>query len=232
MDFFTLDYRGAALSLLFGLLFLLAGGPLGIFFLLVMVSFLVLSAAATTIGTRFKKRIGTYQEYRGISNVIANGLIPLILASLFYYFVAIGADTLAQLAAIGFIASVAAITSDKFASEIGVLGGQPRMIFSFKRVRRGTSGAISAVGLAASLLGSFAIALYVLLVGGYLGSLNPGMFGMVDTVIAITAAGFFGNLIDSMLGYYEEYGIGNKFSTNFICGLSGAIIAMLVFIAL
>jgi uncharacterized membrane protein len=41
-------------------------------------------------------------------------------------------------------------------------------------------------------------------------------------------SGFCGGLVDSLLGYYEEKGIGNKYTSNAICGIAGALIAMLI----
>ena len=43
---------------------------------------------------------------------------------------------LAVLCIIGFVASVAAITADKFESEIGIFDGMPRMIFTFKKAKK------------------------------------------------------------------------------------------------
>jgi uncharacterized membrane protein len=50
--------------------------------------------------------------------------------------------------------------------------------------------------------------------------------------MSITIAGFVGNVVDSMLGYYEEKGVGNKSTSNLVCGLVGAIAAIAFYIIL
>jgi hypothetical protein len=35
--------------------------------------------------------------------------------------------------------------------------------------------------------------------------------------------------VDSMLGFYEEKGIGSKFSSNFIGSIAGGVVAILIF---
>lgn len=233
MDFLTLNLRGALLTLVLGVVFFIIGLDIGYFFVLTMLLFLVLSAIVTSMGVNYKKRIGTYQTSRGIKNVVANGLAPLIMAVIFLYSSLGGHTTPALLSVIGFTASVAAITADKFASELGVLDGVPKMIFTFKRVKKGTSGGITALGLASSLLASFIIASLIVFVAYRLYPMDSiYAFSTKAAVASITIAGFIGNIVDSMLGYYEEQGIGNKFSSNFICGISGAIAAILIFILL
>ena len=54
--------------------------------------------------------MGLYEHERGWENVLSNGLLPSILA--------IGSPYLGPFP---FIASIAAVTADKFGSEIGVL---------------------------------------------------------------------------------------------------------------
>jgi len=136
---------------------------------------------------------------------------------------------LALLSLIGFIAAVAAITADKFNSEIGVLAtGQPRMIFGLKKVKKGTSGGISVLGLVAGLFAALVVSLLFILVIGRFG-IKADSAAAAKVVIAVTIAGFIGSLVDSMLGYYEERGIGNKFTSNFACGIIAALVAVLIF---
>jgi uncharacterized protein (TIGR00297 family) len=221
------------LTLALGVAFFILGLDLGYFFVLVMLLFLALSAAVTSIGVDYKKKAGTYQSERGVKNVLANGLPPFIMAIAFMASSLLGYKSLAVLSVIGFTASVAAITADKFASELGIFGGTPTMMFTFKKVKRGTSGGITLLGLAASLLASLMIATTILSVSYALTMLGgTPAFNPAAAVASITVAGFIGCIVDSMLGYYEEKGIGNKYTSNFVCGLSGAIVAIIILLLL
>ncbi len=233
MNFLTLDIKGVLLAIAFGLALLFLGLTLGPFFLLVMIIFLVLSALVTVVGIRYKKGLGLEQEARSIKNVSANGLPPLIMVILYCVSSLLGYSGLALLFFVGFLASVAAITADKFGSEIGVLDGRPRMILTMKRVKKGTSGGITWLGLLAGLIGSLIVALLILFSLGNIGRLGSYYgFSIGKAILIVTVSGFTGTVIDSFLGYYEEKGIGNKFTTNFVCGIAGAAIAMALFVLL
>jgi len=233
MTFLTLNFNGALLTLVLGIAFFTIGLDIGYFFVLVMLFFLVLAAIVTMVGTNYKKRIGTFQKCRGVHNVLANGLAPLIMATMFYWSTMAGHPTIAMLSVIGFTGSVAAATADKFASELGVFGGMPKLIFTSRKVKRGVSGGVTALGMNASFIGAFLIALTVLIAAqklaniGSVYSLNP-----LFAVISITIAGLVGNIIDSMLGYYEEKGVGNKSTSNFLCSMVGAVAAVSIYIIL
>lgn len=97
---------------------------------------------------------------------------------------------------IGFTVSMASSNSDTWASEIGsVSKRKPIYIRTFKRVDRGTSGAISLLGTTASLFGSLLIAL----VSALLFNLNTAQ------LIIIFLFGFMGNIIDTLFGaYYQQ----------------------------
>jgi uncharacterized protein (TIGR00297 family) len=215
-------------------LLLLGGAGLGLFFVLLMVYFLALSAIVTWTGIARKKALKLYQYDRGVSNVIANGACPIIMAAVFFFMESSAvAPGLAFFAVLGFMGSVAAITADKFSSELGVLDGMPRLIFTLRKVRRGVSGGVTSLGLGAGLLGSALIAAGAFAVGGQLASLEGAQaFNVVAVFISIVIAGFVGTVVDSMLGYYEERGLGNKFTSNFICSLCGAAISIPLLLAL
>lgn len=90
------------------------------------------------------------------------------------------------------IASVAAATSDTWATEWGSqrIPGKTWSISDFREVAPGTNGGISLPGTAAGLLGSAVIAG----TGCWLYSLNMTLF------LVIFLAGFLGSLLDSYLG--------------------------------
>ncbi|MDQ0231982.1 DUF92 domain-containing protein [Metabacillus malikii] len=118
--------------------------------------------------------------------VLANGGIPTLIALISIIELFSGHTLLA-----GFCISLAAATSDTWASEIGTLSKQkPRMLFTFKKVPRGTSGAISLLGTSAAIAGSFLISM----LSSMLFSLPWNMF------IGIFILGFLGNVLDTILG--------------------------------
>ncbi len=169
-----------------------------------MLLFFVLAIAVTRYGYEEKRELGLYEHERGWENVFANGLLPAALAILS-----------ASTGPYAFICSISAITADKFGSEVGVLETQdPTSIISFKKVKPGTSGAISPLGTIGSLLGSALIAFGAM----YLFHFDP------ISALKITLAGFIGCLADTFFGYFEERGFGTKGTTNFICSLVGAAI--------
>ncbi len=86
--------------------------------------------------------------------------------------------------------SLSGILSDILASAFGVLSkSDPIYLMSFKRVEKGTSGAVSVLGLYLSLVGGVLISLIY-----SLAAFNLKYF------IFITLAGLFGSVIDSVLG--------------------------------
>ncbi len=223
MTFLTLDSRATLVSLALGILLILLGGRLGAFFFIVMLYFLVISAIVTWIGTPYKKKRQLYEKSRGMKNVVANSAIPLVMAIAFFVSTMFFAG-LEQLIVFGFIGSVAAVAADKFSSELGVLDGDPIMIFTFKKVRKGVSGGVTWFGLLMGIFGAFMISLSAaLLVGGFFA---PGLWYLV---IGIVLSGFIGTVADSVAGYFETNGIGNKFTSNAIASIAGALAAMAIF---
>ncbi|GAM13661.1 DUF92 domain-containing protein [Mesobacillus selenatarsenatis] len=93
--------------------------------------------------------------------------------------------------------SIASANADTWASELGVLSRQqPVSIKSFKRVPRGTSGAISGFGTAASAAGSLLIAL----TGGYL--FDEG----TSWILSVFLFGVTGSFLDTLFGAYIQAG--------------------------
>lgn len=223
MTFLTLDLRATLVSLALGILLIILGGRLGAFFFIVMLYFLVISAIVTWIGTPYKKKRQLYEKSRGTKNVVANGAIPLVMASAFFVS-AMAFTGLEQLMVFGFVGSVAAVAADKFSSELGVLDGEPLMIFTLKKVRKGVSGGITWFGLLMGLAGAFAISLSVVLLSGAFFTQAP-----LYLIIGISLSGFIGTIADSMAGYFETKGVGNKFTSNGIASIAGALTAMAIF---
>ncbi|MDE1825328.1 MAG: DUF92 domain-containing protein [Candidatus Micrarchaeota archaeon] len=217
VSFFTLDGKGIAAAVVFGaLIYVFGGQTMGAFFLLVILWFLLLSGIVTWIGKNRKRAIGVYQRSRSWSNVVANGIVPVFVA-IFYHFNLAAGIIPSYFIVVSYVASVAAITADKFSSELGVLGGRPYMLMTGRKVKQGTSGGITAFGFGAGLLGSLLIAI------AFLGNSSYPVY-----LLVVLCAGFLGNVVDSILGYFEEKEIGNKFTSNFACSFAGWGVSLLL----
>ena len=96
------------------------------------------------------------------------------------------------------LVSMAVATSDTWASEIGVgMKGKVLDLLNWKRVESGISGGISLAGTAGGLLGSASIAAMFLL-------FMPKAHNSSILFIVILTLGFFGMLVDSLLGAWLQ----------------------------
>jgi len=220
MTFLTLDIKGIVSGIVIGIVMLAFGGSFGLLAFGMLFWFLFLSAIVTNVGVTKKKKLGLYEKARGYKNVLANGFVPMVIAILF------GINALHPFASgtlleVAYFSSVAAITADKFASEVGVLDGFPISIVSLRRVAKGTSGGITGLGTTASAVGALLIG-----VMAFFFSHGISAYALIASVVFIS--GFFGSIVDSVLGYFEEKGIGNKYTSNFFCALAGAVIGVIL----
>ncbi len=93
---------------------------------------------------------------------------------------------------LAYAGSLATVNADTWATELGVLSSaSPILISNGKRVPGGTSGAISLLGSAVSLLGA-------MLIAGLAAWFLSGQTSQV--ILAVTIGGVFGSAIDSLLG--------------------------------
>ncbi|MGB9635053.1 MAG: DUF92 domain-containing protein [Candidatus Micrarchaeia archaeon] len=208
---FMLDKTAFLIAITLGTIILVFGHPQGLQMLFLMLIFLIISVMATRYGINKKKMMYIFEGERGWKNVIANGTIPAMLAVALY----LTGDKIFLLA---YIASICSITADKFASELGVFD-VPFFLWGLKKVKPGTSGAISVLGTLASLSGSFIISL----------SANYLLGITITQAFFLGLIGFVGSFTDSVLGVLEEKGIGNKYTTNFVCSLVGALLVWVIF---
>lgn len=218
--FLTLDTKGILLAFVVGAVLLMAGGNLGTLFVAVMLLFLVLAAIVTGIGKVNKQGIGVYESRRGWRNVTSNGTVP-VSAAVAYWLSLAFPSPMAKLIALAYTASVCAITADKFASELGVLDGEPVMLLTLKHAKKGASGAVTSAGLAASLVGSAIIGLSAI-----------ALSASATQMLIVVVSGFLGNIIDSVMGYYENKGIGDKHTSNFFCSLAGFVLCLCLLLVL
>ncbi|MBL4951403.1 DUF92 domain-containing protein [Neobacillus sp. YIM B02564] len=148
---------------------------------------------------------GATRDWR---QVLANGGAAALYSVLYFY-------QPSPLFIVGFTAALASANSDTWASEIGSLSKQnPLYIRTWKRVEKGTSGAVSGLGTVAAILGSLLIALMSILVFNL-----PLLLGWV-----IFLSGYLGNVIDTLIGaYYQQLYVcqncGIKTEKTVHCGL-------------
>lgn len=115
---------------------------------------------------------------RNARQVLANGGVAAVAALLGSWSAAAGA--------------MAAAAADTWATEIGAFSPlPPRLVTSWRRVTRGTSGGITALGTLGGVAGATLIA-------GLVVSLAPR--GVAPGFVTLVSAGFAGMLADSLLG--------------------------------
>jgi uncharacterized protein (TIGR00297 family) len=183
---------------------------------------LLLTFAATRFGRRRKEQMGIAESRRGrrASQVAANlGVAALagIPLSEIHVFTP---ETFPQRAAlVAMIAALAEATADTLSSELGqVLGGEPRLITSFRRVPVGTDGAISVLGTFIGILGA------ALIVAASI----PALGVTRQEAVAALAGGIAGLLVDSLLGAtVERRGWLNNDAVNALSTLAAALLAAL-----
>jgi uncharacterized protein (TIGR00297 family) len=179
----ALTIGGAVAAALVGGAVFGAGGSLPAAALL---AFFISSSLLSRLGRRRKFALaGRFSKgsSRDAGQVFANGGVAALLS------LARGAWP-GQVWLVAAVGALAAANADTWATELGVLARrQPRLITSGRAVERGTSGAITALGMGASLVGAG----WVALVAVVLGAGPRGGW-------AILGAGLGGALIDSLLG--------------------------------
>jgi uncharacterized protein (TIGR00297 family) len=154
-------------------------GALGVFF--------VTSTLLGRVGAGFKAR--TKREFskgdtRDAWQVLANGGVAALAALLML--VAPDARWL-----YAFVGALATANGDTWATELGILSpGEPRSIVTWRRVPRGSSGAVSALGLLATVAGALVVGL----------AAAPASGRPLRIILVAAIAGTAGALIDSLAG--------------------------------
>lgn len=179
----------------------------GLIWAILLVSFFVSSSALSHYRARFKVRLADkFQKgsRRDLAQALANGGWAAVLAFAF-------TTWHAPIIFAAFLGALATVTSDTWATEIGVLSTQmPRLISSGRPVPAGTSGGVTALGTATAFLGAafigvmaavllaFAAALPGLGLDSLGKLLPPSKWGALVLVTAIS--GLAGSSFDSLLG--------------------------------
>lgn len=129
-------------------------------------------------------------QRRDSFQVIANGLWPSVMAILFYI-------TSLELWYYSFIASIAAATSDTWASEIGKHSRKrPVHIFSFRPIATGQSGGVSLLGTVSAFIGSYSI----IMIAFMLQYVQEVPRLTLSIGIALGLIGFLGQFVDTVFG--------------------------------
>ncbi|MEW5799399.1 MAG: DUF92 domain-containing protein [Bacteroidota bacterium] len=155
-----------------------------------ILTFFVTSSLLSKFGKARKKKLDVIIEKtnkRDEVQVAANGGVAGIIILLWYIF-----PQQTDLYLI-YIASLAAVTADTWATEIGTLSKKkPISIVTFKFVEPGTSGGVSLVGFFGSFLGASVIVLS--------GWVMNDLVISGSTIAKIIFSGMLGSIVDSICG--------------------------------
>jgi uncharacterized protein (TIGR00297 family) len=187
-----------------------------------LAALLLLTLSATRFGRRAKEQIGVAEGKRGrsASQVAANiGFaavcgVQFSMASVFLH------APVQRIWLVGMVAALAEATADTLSSELGqVLGGEPLLLSTLRRVPRGTDGAITGVGTLCGCLGAAIVVVVALLA--------PGL-NLREAGIALGAA-VLGLFVDSILGaWIERRGWLSNDAVNALSTIAAAMIAVKV----
>lgn len=161
-----------------------------------------------------KIKMKSFERVRSYKNVISNAIVPLMFALLDAPLGLIEKDV----AYLGYLGALAAITADKFSSELGIFDKQVYTIIGGRRTIVGRSGGVSLYGTIAGAVGSMIISIFGILVF----NIN------IPESLLIFIAGILGNILDSIAGYFEEKGIGSKETSNIIGAIGGGVGILLI----
>jgi uncharacterized protein (TIGR00297 family) len=223
----SVNLSGAIAGFLLGTIIVFGGGPP---LYVALLTFFIVGTLVTKVGYRRKAAAGLAQEgggRRSAAHAFANtgvaaicaiacarglGLVPLFMG----------------------IAALATAAADTTASEIGQLIGRRAFLpLTFRRVERGTEGAISLEGTLAGILG----ALLVAVIGTALAAhrLHPAFTGTITidkthVVLALIGAAFLGSWLESIAGSWNRRH-GEKISNGALNFFNTAVGAFLFWVA-
>lgn len=199
----SLDEKGAIIGTTFGILMVYGG--MGNFILLLI--FFILGDIATKYRYNFKKKLGVADltSIRKSTNVVANGIVPVLFS-------------LAGLPA-GVIGSISTAFADTLSSELGTASGKkPRLITNFKRVKIGEHGGITLIGTTTGVLGAFLMG-----VSAY----AMGMLPLWPCILTGLIGGIVGFIADSILGAtLQKKGLLSNSHVNLIATAVGGLISL------
>ncbi|WP_175428303.1 DUF92 domain-containing protein [Bacillus solimangrovi] len=184
-QFRLLTISGLIAASLIGLLILMGYGVEG---LIIIGSFFASSSIWSKYKANKKEKAqdkNAKSDRRDWTQVLANGGVAAFSALL-------GLITGNEVFYYSFVVGLAAANADTWASEIGVLSRrEPFHLLKLRRVERGTSGAVSILGLFASLAGSSFVVIVALFVSES---------AIIHHFIPLILLGFCGSIIDTLIG--------------------------------
>lgn len=208
----SLDASGGLAAFVVGLLTCLAGYR----FAAVLILFFISSSFLTKLSPHKKRKIeADFKEggQRDWLQVVANALLGTLLCVVWLqvvgvgdrYFLDFGAQPVPSLILAAFLGHYACCNGDTWASELGVLAkGSPVLITTFKQVPKGTNGAMSPLGTAASLGGGLFLGLVFFISSAFF-CVEPMSAPQWPVILVGGFAGFVGSLLDSLLGATLQY---------------------------
>ena len=184
-----------------------------------LLALFLLTFSATRFGRAKKQRLGVGEDGRGrnAAQVAANlGIAGLAAAT------ALGHLLPGAWCAVVVVASLAEATADTVASELGeVLGGEPLLLTTGRRVAPGSNGAVSVAGTVVGTSG----AVVVVLVAVFTLGLSP------HGALSAGVGAIGGLFVDSLLGATaERRGWLNNDAVNFVSTVAASVIAIVVFV--
>jgi uncharacterized protein (TIGR00297 family) len=184
-----------------------------------LLALFLLTFSATRFGRAKKQRLGVGEDGRGrnAAQVAANlGIAGLAAAA------ALGHLLPGAWSVVVVVASLAEATADTLASELGeVLGGEPLLLTTGRRVAPGSNGAVSVAGTVAGTSG----AVVVVLVALFTLELSP------HGALSAWVGAIGGLFVDSLLGATaERRGWLNNDAVNFVSTVAASVIAIVVFV--
>lgn len=215
----TVDVSGLVTGWLLGTIVILGGGPP---LYVALLAFFIVGTACTRLGYARKAREGLAQEKggrRGAGHAFANvgvaaicsiacwrglGLVPLFMG----------------------VASLATAAADTAGSEIGQwISKHAFLPLTFRRVDRGTQGAMSIAGTLAGAVAALIVAAAGTTMAAHY--FRPGFMGMVTidrthTIAAVTVCGILGSFLESVTGTYVKSVPNNVL--NFLNTAAGALL--------
>jgi len=195
------DASGALAGWILGTVIVIGGGPA---LYVALLTFFIIGTLCTKLGYKHKQEAGLAQEgggRRSAAHAFANCCVAAVCAAACWR----GMGLVPLFMGVAALATAAADTTG---SEIGQLIGKRAFLpLTFRRVERGTEGAISIEGTLAGIVSAFLVALAATAM--LVHQLRRGFTGGVvidrtHVILVLTACGVVGSYFESILGSWEK----------------------------
>ena len=186
----SLNVSGFFSAILFGALIYVFGGLL---LWACLIGFFISSSLLTKLHQKKdNEQINVQKKGRNYVQVISNALVATIFSLLYFLLEK-------EIYLIAAVVSIATSNADTWASEIGILSkGKTFSILNFKLLKKGSSGAVSVLGLMASIMGAAFIAFIFTVFYSFMFTFD--ILTILIYMFIIIFGGFLGSIVDSFLG--------------------------------